>query len=206
MDNTVALVEAYLRVNGYFTVSEYPILEADFAGGFQERAEVDILGFRFPGAGRLVIGGTGGGPTHFAPDPELGIPTGHADMLIGEVKEGRAHLNPAIRDPAVLRAVLIRFGCGGGDVAPGIVGRLLDRGTATMPSGHVARMIVFGASVERRDPGVAVQISMGHVVRFLQAYLREHWPMLSHAQFKDPAFGFLLALEKAARGDPEAGA
>ena len=30
MDNTVALVEAYLRVNGYFTVSEYPILEADF--------------------------------------------------------------------------------------------------------------------------------------------------------------------------------
>ena len=27
MDNAVALVQAYLRVNGYFTVVEYPVLE-----------------------------------------------------------------------------------------------------------------------------------------------------------------------------------
>jgi hypothetical protein len=28
MDNAVALVQAYLRVNGYFTVAEYPVVEA----------------------------------------------------------------------------------------------------------------------------------------------------------------------------------
>ncbi len=27
MDNAVALVQAYLRVNGYFTVAEYPSLK-----------------------------------------------------------------------------------------------------------------------------------------------------------------------------------
>lgn len=27
MDNAVALVQAYLHVNGYFTVAEYPVLE-----------------------------------------------------------------------------------------------------------------------------------------------------------------------------------
>ena len=28
MDTSVALVQAYLHVNGYFTVAEYPVLEA----------------------------------------------------------------------------------------------------------------------------------------------------------------------------------
>jgi hypothetical protein len=124
-------------------------------------------------------------------------------MLIGEVKEGHGELNSATRDPAVLRAVLTRFGCCGGAVAPEIVRRLLAQGHATMPSGHIARMAVFGAQLDRHTPGVAVQVSIGHVVRFLQEYLREHWSVLSQAQSRDPAFGFLLALEKAARGDPE---
>jgi len=40
-------------------------------------------------------------------------------------------------------------------------------------------------------------ISLKHVVSFLQDYLRQHWDVLRHAQFKDPAFGFLMTLEKA---------
>lgn len=31
MDTAVALVQAYLHVNGYFTVTEYPVLEASIA-------------------------------------------------------------------------------------------------------------------------------------------------------------------------------
>lgn len=206
MDNAVALVEAYLRVNGYLTVAEYPIVEAGEVGGYRARAEIDILGFRFPGAGRLILGEHTRDSAHvFAPDPALGLSADHADMLIGEVKEGRAQLNSATRDSAVLRAVLTRFGCCGGEVAPEIVERLLAHGHATMPTGHIARMALFGAQLERHPAGVAVQVSMAHVVRFLQAYLREHWSVLSQAQSKDPAFGFLLALEKAARGDPERG-
>ena len=28
MDHAVALVEAYLQINGYFTVAEYPVIES----------------------------------------------------------------------------------------------------------------------------------------------------------------------------------
>jgi hypothetical protein len=38
------------------------------------------------------------------------------------------------------------------------------------------------------------------VLAFLQEYVRKHWQMLRHLQFKDPAFGFLMTLEKARRG------
>jgi hypothetical protein len=41
MDNAVALVQAYLRVNGYFTVAEYPVLEATRDGGY--RAATDVV-------------------------------------------------------------------------------------------------------------------------------------------------------------------
>jgi hypothetical protein len=43
-------------------------------------------------------------------------------------------------------------------------------------------------------------ISLGHVVDYLQDYVRKHYSMLRHMQLKDPAFGFMLALEKAKRG------
>ena len=50
MDNAVALVQAYLRLNGYFTVSEYPVVEELRHGGVRTMTDLDILGFRFPGA------------------------------------------------------------------------------------------------------------------------------------------------------------
>ncbi len=46
----------------------------------------------------------------FAPDPVLSV-SGHvADMLIGEIKEGKAELNRNARSPNVLRTVLARLG------------------------------------------------------------------------------------------------
>jgi hypothetical protein len=35
------------------------------------------------------------------------------------------------------------------------------------------------------------------VVEFLRRFLRAHWDVLHHADFKDPAFSFLMMLEKA---------
>ena len=52
MDNAVALVQAYLHVNGYFTVAEYPVLESLRHGGYRSITDLDILAFRFAGAGR----------------------------------------------------------------------------------------------------------------------------------------------------------
>src|SRR5690349_12005948 len=133
MDTAVGLVEAYLRVNGYFTVTEYPLVETGRYGGYRTATDLDVLAFRFPGAGRLVpfqAGKTASeeGVPSFAPDPLLGGVSDQADMLIGEVKEGRAELNASARDPLVLRAALSRFGCCSTEHVPEVVQALLQNG------------------------------------------------------------------------------
>ena len=193
MDNAVVLVQAYLRVNGYFTVAEYPVIEAMRPGGFRVATDLDILAFRFPGGGRLVPG--------IPPDPVLGIGRDQADMLIGEVKEGSAELNQAATDPAVLRAALTRFGCCPSDHVGHLVEQLLHHGRVLTPGGHHIRMIAFG-SVTASGFHRYTTILLGHVVEYLREYLRENWDVLHNAEFKDPAFGFLMTLEKAARGLP----
>ena len=126
------------------------------------------------------------------------MPVDSIDMIIGEVKEGRVGINTGIQDPEVLKAVVSRFG----EVADadGIVEQLLKSGAAHIPPTFSVRLIAFGSF----PPGAPVPpcriISLGHVLTFLQAYVRKHWHMLRHLQFKDPAFGFLMTLEKARRG------
>lgn len=208
MDHVVALVEAYLRVNGYFTVTEYPVVEACRYGGYRTATDLDILAFRFPRAGRLVPtdgmrSRTEYGLASFESDPELGSLGEQADMIIGEVKEGRAELNKVCRDAAVLQAVLTRFGCCEPSHVPEVVKALLQEGCAQTHCGHMVRLVAFGSlpsGPDRRDYTV---ISLGHVQQFLQDYIREHWDVLCHAQFKDPAFGFEVLLEKARRGHHE---
>jgi hypothetical protein len=43
-------------------------------------------------------------------------------------------------------------------------------------------------------------VTLGHVTNFLRDYIRKHWSILRSADFKDPAFGFLVLQEKAERG------
>lgn len=207
MDNAVALVRAYLNINGYFTVAEYPVLEALRHGGFRAATDIDILAFRFPKA-KIVVSNPRRRNRQeiqdfLAPDPMLGVPTEQPDMLIGEVKEGRAVMNPAMRDAAVLSAVLARFGCCTPEHIPHVVENLLDKGDAGSHCGHRIRMVAFGSTLTDAGEGKYKTISMKHVVRFLNDYLNQYWDVLNHIQFKDPAFGFLLMLEKALRGSRE---
>ncbi len=202
MDNAVALVQAYLRVNGYFTVAEYPVVEAMRQGGYREATDLDILAFRFPGARQLVPGvghTTRQDSLAYALDPALAVDHSAADMLIGEVKEGVAELNQATMDPAVLRAAFTRFGCCPPDHVDHLVDSLLRDGRTKTPAGHTIRMIAFGSTPPGGSHRYAV-IALGHVIQFLRDYLCENWDVLHHADFKDPAFGFLMTLEKAKRG------
>ncbi len=201
MDNAVALVQAYLRVNGYFTVAEFPILEGSH-GQFHEVTDLDMLAFRFPGAGHLP-GTRTATEASFEADPELHVPSGQADMIIGEVKEGTPKLNAAARKPAILAAALSRFGCCSSSEAPGIVDNLARQGRASLPHGHSARMVVFAPSADSVDTPAYRLISLGHIVRFLRDHLRQHWDVFGHTQFKDPALGLLATLEKARRSERE---
>ena len=199
MDHAVALVQAYLQLNGYFTSAEYPIVAGAGRNGFRTITDIDILAFRFPTDGMLTRGKrTPKGLDVRALDPGLGVPADSIDMIIGEVKEGRVGINTGSRDEEVLRAVISRFG----ELSnvDEIVRELLRTGNAEIPPAYTARVIAFGSF----PPGSQVPpcriISLGHVYDFLQGYVRKHWHMLRHMQFKDPAFGFLMTLEKARRG------
>ena len=54
MDAAIQVVRAYLQANGYFTVTEYPIIEALEGGGYRAVTDIDILAVRLPGAGSIV--------------------------------------------------------------------------------------------------------------------------------------------------------
>lgn len=207
MDTAVALVQAYLNVNGYFTVVEYPVLEAYRRGPARTVTDLDVLAVRFSGAGHEIIRGHThrpiGGHT-FVPDAALGCPPDRPDMIVGEVKEGAARFNPATRDPDVLQIALARFGCCRPEHAGAIVRTLLDRGHVDTPSGHSVRMVAFGSVNDAAGAGRWHTVPMSRVVGFLRNYLREHREVLRHAQIKDSALSVLALLEKwgEAGGDP----
>ena len=214
MDTAVALVQSYLNVNGYFTVVEYPVLEASRRGPARSVTDLDVLAVRFSRAGHQVIRGTAHRPMGghaFEPDPALGCPSGRPDMIVGEVKEGPARFNPATRDPHVLGIALARFGCCESEHGERLAETLLARGHVDTPSGHAVRMVAFG-SVPDSD-GHAHHwhtVPMHHVVGFLREYLHDHWEVLKHAQIKDSTLGVLALLEKWGAGakyvsDEEAG-
>jgi hypothetical protein len=200
MDHAVSLVQAYLQLNGYFTSAEYPIIAGAGRNGFRTITDIDVLAFRFPTGLPLSHGRKSPQGLDVSElDPGLGVAPETIDMIIGEVKEGRVGINTGIRDPQVLKAVIGRFGSNG-EEEDRVVSELLDTGTATLPAGYIVRLVAFGAF----PPGAPVPpcriISLGHVLAFLQQYVRRHWNVLRHLQFKDPAFGFLMTMEKARRG------
>ena len=199
MDHAVALVEAYLQINGYFTVAEYPVIESFGKQHFGVATDLDILAFRFPGAGRLVPGHGDDGV--FAPDPALGIDSNSADMLIGEVKEGQAELNRNARNPDVLRTVLARFGCCSLHDVDKTVQQLINKGKTDTHEGHRVRLMAFGSSNGPSPRGRYSVLTLGHIAGFIEGYLDEHWEVLRHAQFKHPALGLFMVLEKARRED-----
>ena len=199
MDNAVALVRAYLHVNGYFTVTEYPVLEAARHGGYRTVTDLDVLAVRFPGAGRRVLGR--GGRHRFETDPALRAPTDRPDMLVAEVKEGRGRFNEATLDAGVIEAALARFGCAAPDEAASAAHDLLRRGAAQLTAGHQVRLAVFSSDGAPSHPAT-LTLSLGHMVEFVQDHLRAHWDVLHHAQSRDPAMGFLMLLEKATRMRP----
>ncbi len=200
MDHAVSLVQAYLQLNGYFTSAEYPIIAGAGRNGFRTITDIDILAFRFPNGVPVLAGRkTPQGLDITEIDEGLGVSADTVDMIIGEVKEGRVGINSGGREPDVLKAVVSRFG-NTAEEDDSVVRSLLSSGVATLPSGYAVRLIAFGAF----PPGSQIPpcriISLGHVLTFLQGYVRKHWSVLRHLQFKDPAFGFLMTLEKARRG------
>ena len=198
MDNAVALVQAYLRLNGYLTVSEHPVI-ARAGAGYRTVTDLDVLAVRFPRMGQGSVGARDeDGDT---PDPALDLAGNQVDMLIGEVKEGRAVLNDAATNPAVLEAALLRFGCCGSDEVERAVDLLMLRGAAELAHSHRVRLVSFGSIAAGGAPTRYTVITLGRVLNFLTSYVRRNWHVLRHTESKDPALGLLMLLEKIRQAD-----
>lgn len=196
MDTAVALVQAYLHVNGYFTVTEYPLVETMRRGQTRSRTDLDIMALRF-GPSRHVHRRISGGSAHSV-DPMLNAPAdGVPDMIIGEVKEGAARFNAALRDEHVLAAALVRFGCCGDETVRETVQTLMATGAASTPVGHRVRLVAFGlsAATDGLLPGQHA-VSLGHIAQFLRNHIVEHRSVLRSAGSKDPTMALLLLLDK----------
>jgi len=184
MDTAVALVRAYLQLNGYFTITEYPVIRRLHDGRLRTLTEVDVAGFHLPWA-----------EPDYATDPVLDIPRDRADLIIGEVKEGKAVINEAATDPHVLVKVLRRFGCTSEGDARRVARDLLDRGSTTTNAGHRVRLVAFGTSIE--EPSPYLKILLADVVEYVDRYIDENWELVRTAGSKDPIFGVMVLLAKA---------
>jgi hypothetical protein len=201
MDIAVALVQAYLHVNGYLTVTEYPVAELTRNKGIQSATDIDVLGIRLPQAGGVVPARRRNHVNGFVADPMLGVEEGISDFIIAEVKEGPAQLNRGARNPAVLTAVLLRFGCCPAPEVPENVERLLRHGRSHTSTDIVIRLVAFGSEADAVPPVPSLEIAHAHVIRFLQDHMRAHWDVFRHVHTKDPIFGVLLLMEKAFRAE-----
>ena len=199
MDTAVSLVQAYLHVNGYFTVAEHPVLESMRGNHVRTVTDLDILAYRLPGAGDdLLHRNTRRAPQRQSPDvdPALGAPAGRADMIVGEVKEGPARLNQALRDAATLEVALARFGCCPVDESRDVSRRLLSHGRADTSGGPEIRVVAFGNTPDRLGHGPWLTVPMSHVVDYLQRHLHDHWDVLRHVQIHDEGLAVLALMEK----------
>lgn len=188
-------MQAYLRQNGFFTVTEYPIIGQGKHGAYS-LTDVDVLGARFPKAQHWISsrGHRGYGLDN---DPILDIEPHCIQMIIGEVKEGKARLNANAYTPAVIETVIRRFGCC--DEEPRDVARqVIERGMAETHLGDQQcriRMMVFGGGSNAVASNYEC-ISLRHVVGYLNEIVHRHSDVFLSTQIKDEVLDLMALVVK----------
>jgi hypothetical protein len=110
VDAGVALVEWYLRLNGYATLAEFQIHRRLPDGSYESLTDVDVIGIRFPG--ELYAADPFDSPDPhllLIEDAQLQLVEDTIDVILGEVKQGEAVFNPGLKRRETLDTVLQRF-------------------------------------------------------------------------------------------------
>jgi len=197
MDIAVNLVESYLRLNGYMTLSEFEVQARRGDGGFETITDIDIMAIRFPGP---VYAGDphGGDDTHLLllDDPALLLKEGQIDVIIGEVKQGTAEFNPGIRRHKVLHSMLRRvewlFEVGIDGVVDDLGARQFCEAPARGGGTIRVRLVAFG-----RAPETDMHtITHSHIVETLMGFFEGVDDAFRPVQFRNPAPAMLSLLRK----------
>ena len=197
MDIAVNLVESYLRLTGYLTLSEFEIQARRPDGGFEAVTDVDIMAIRFPGD---LYAGDPHGPEEsrmlLLEDPVLMLEEGQIDVIIGEVKQSDAEFNPGIKRHRVLHSVLRRIEWllpGGIDVVVDELGAKLVCVAPARGGGTVRlRLVAFGQAPES---GLHT-ITHAHIVETMLRFFAGTDQAFRPVQFRDPAPAMLSLLRK----------
>lgn len=198
MDAASGLVEVFLRVNGYLTLSEWQIQALDKEGRWETITDVDIVGLRFPGDVFLA-------DSH---DPAiqstlrvrgdlLMLEPGAIDVIIGEVKEGEAVFNPGLKRHETLHTVLQRLGWLYTAVEMGeVVAGLVSEGTYVSPGPDGTpvrtRLVAFGQARKLTTNTIPV----GMILEDSAAFIAAHDHLLRSARFANPVADTLKLLHK----------
>lgn len=198
MDIAVNLVESYLRLNGYLTLSEFEIQARNERGIFESVTDVDIMAIRFPGDVFISDPHDGVEARMLAiVDPALLLQPDEIDVIIGEVKQGPAQFNPGLRRHVVLHSMLRRVEWLFVDDINRIVDELGAHNLCMVPgrSGGMVRvrLVAFG----RSDHNDLHTLSHGHIVTTMLGFLSGLDDAFRPVRFGDPAPAMLNLLLKA---------
>ena len=197
-----ALVRAYLELNGYFVSTDVPVVAEGQGGRYQEVTDLDVLAVRLPGATHVVPRGRPGpeDDLRLGADPLLEADPDAVDVVVGEVKEGRARLNDATRAQRTLYAALTRVGCVPPERMEATVRELAGSGRARIAPGEGGvpariRLLAFGDGDTGWRSGYRV-VSLAHVAAFVEGHLERYHDVLHPADLRDPVLGLLHLLRK----------
>ncbi len=198
MDIAVNLVESYLRLNGYLTITEIDVQHRGPNGKYESITDVDLLAVRYPGD--LYAADVDHEPDDrlfLIDDPGLFLASGMIDVIVGEVKQGAARFNPAITRHEVLHQMLRRLDWIYEDGLVDIIKALQTSGVSETQgrSGAVirTRLVAFGAYPGK--PTIET-VPMGHVFSQVVGYLERFEDVVRPSQFSAPALALLHLMVK----------
>jgi hypothetical protein len=197
MDIAVNLVENYLRLTGYLTLSEFEVQARRSDGTFDSITDIDIMAIRFPGP---VYAGDPHDPDEahllVLDDPVLQLEEDQIDLIIGEVKQGSAEFNPGIKRHQVLHSVLRRVEWLFAGSIDGVVDDLGDTLMCVAPArggGTIrVRLVAFGRAPEND----LHTISHTHIVETMMRFFTDLGEAFKPISFSDPAPAMLSLLRK----------
>jgi len=194
-DPALALAVAYLRLNGYFLLTEQE-LHIREPVGFRALTDIDIIALRPPTTPAPPHHRLGQGVEECLivtdVDPALDIDSSRFDVIVGEVKTADAELNPALLTPGALHATLRRIGDLFTTRLDQVVDDLIADGSATTPTARVRRVVFAGHG----RVGRATTIHLGDMAQFIRSHLHAHHDLYRVTRFSDPVVAFLELLEK----------
>ncbi len=197
MDIAVNLRESYLRLTGYFTLSEMEVHAENEDGTYRTVTDVDIAALRFPGD--TLIAETNLPSNHkmlLAEDPVLLLEDGVIDLIIGEVKQGDALFNPGLRSHPTLHSVLRRVEWLYAEGIERPIEDLIEHCVSWAPArggGRIrARLVAFGQA-----PADDLHtINLSHILETMTGFMERYDHVLRPHNFSDPAPALLQLLQK----------